>query len=78
MVVGLPSMVNAQPSGIDSPFFAATSNLPRATADKDISITRGFALATGKAAAKGLVPKMALLPPAIGIAAGVLPKSKEI
>ena len=71
-------MVKAQPSGIDSPFLAATSSLPRATADKDISITSGLALLTGNAAAKGLVPKMALLPPAIGIAAGVLPKSKEM
>jgi hypothetical protein len=43
-----------------------------------MSITKGSALATGNAAAKGLVPNMAFLPPTMGMAAGVLPNNKEI
>ena len=76
--MGWPDASNAQPWGIDSPFFAATKILPRATADNDISITKGSLALTGKLAAIGFVPKIAFLPPTIGIAAGVLPNMIEI
>ena len=40
-VVGRPSRSSAQPSGIGSPFLAATITLPRATSDSDRSMVNG-------------------------------------
>ena len=74
-VVGFPSWSRAQPNGIDSPLSAATINLPRATSDKDRSTLTGGWPVRGKIAAIGLVPKIARLPPAAGMAAGELPQA---
>ncbi|MOA38373.1 hypothetical protein D3C78_1600500 [compost metagenome] len=71
-VVGWPSASSAQPSGMLSPFLAATMSLPRATSDSDRSMLIGWAPLRGKIAAMGLVPKMGRLPPAAGMAAGEL------
>ena len=57
------------------PSRAATMSLPRATSDRLRSITSGGASRRGNAAAIGLVPKSARLPPHMGIAAGELPKA---
>ena len=56
------------------PSRAATMILPRATAESDRSIMRGAAPRRGNAAATGLVPNSARVPPQAGIAAGELPK----
>ena len=69
-VVGLPSLSSAQPGGMGLPSRAATMSLPRATSERLRSITMGGASRRGNAAAIGLVPKSARLPPHIGMAAG--------
>jgi hypothetical protein len=56
-----------------SPLRAATMMRPRATAESDRSMVSGGAPRRGNAAAIGLVPKSARLPPHAGIAAGELP-----
>ena len=71
-VVGWPFASSAQPSGIGSPFFAATMTLPRATSLRLRSIINGSPVRRGNTAATGLVPKIGCLPPAAGIAAGEL------
>jgi hypothetical protein len=75
-VVGLPSASSAQPSGIGSPFLAATITLPRATSDRLRSISSGSPARRGNAAATGLVPKIGCRPPAAGMAAGELAKPR--
>ncbi len=74
--VGWPWASSAQPSGMASPFFAATMSLPRATSLRLRSIINGSAFRRGNTAATGLVPKMGCLPPAAGMAAGELAKPR--
>src|SRR5262245_15378443 len=75
-VVGLPSAPSAQPSGMRSPRFMAIMILPRTTVVIARSITIGCLPLRGNAAATGLVPNSAFLPPQGGIAAGELVKAK--
>ena len=83
-VVGLPCASSAQPWGMARPSFAATISLPRATSLKLKSIINGSHAPAaapgiclrGNTAATGLVPKIACLPPAAGMAAGELAKPK--
>ena len=74
--VGLPFASSAQPSGIGRPSFAAIMSLPRATSDRDMSISRGRPCARGNTAAMGLVPSSGRLPPATGMAAGEFDKAR--
>ena len=67
-VVGLPSSVIAQPSGIFSPRLAATAILPRATPVLAISSTTGSYLPPGAAIDQGFVPTIFFMPPHGGMA----------
>ena len=61
--MGRPWLSVAQSSGIFSPFLLASSSLPPATLESEMSSTNGNSPKVGIATASGLLPTTGLLPP---------------